>query len=215
MKTVAEIMTAKVITVSPQTPIIEAISLLLQGNFNGLPVVDNKGFLVGIVTEYNFILGSSSIHLPTLIKLFDQLDTYKKDQYLLKDELKQILSMSVNDVMNKEPITLHQNDSIEKMAEVFSQHHTVNPIPIVDEVGHLVGIVSRSDLLKFFDDRKIVIKRDSEAEIDKSVSAFVQNFDKRFIFVSKNRTHWWLVASILFAVVGFAIAWLLILRINT
>ena len=214
MKTISEIMTSKVITVSPQTPIVEAIGVLLQGNFNGLPVVDDKGFLVGILTEYNFIVGSSSIHLPTLVKLFDQLDTYKKDQYLIKDELKEILALSVNDVMNKDPLTLSPNDSIEKLAEAFKEHHTVNPIPVVDEVKHLVGIVSRSDLLKFFGDRNIQIKHDTEAEVDKSVAIFVKNFENRFTFVSKGRAKWWLVASILFALVGFAIAWLLILRVD-
>lgn len=207
-------MTSKAITVSPKTPIVEAIGILLQGGFNGLPVVDDKGFLVGIITEYNFILGSSAIHLPTLIKLFDQLDTYKKDQFLIKDELKQILALNVNEVMNKEPLTLLQTDSIEKLAEAFTQHHTVNPIPIVDELKHLVGIVSRSDLLKFFGDSNIQIKHNTEAEVDKSVSVFVKNFENRFTFVSKSRTKWWLVASILFALVGFAIAWLLILRVN-
>ena len=214
MKLISDIMVRQIITVSPQTPIVEAIGILLQNGFNGLPVGDNKGFLVGIVTEFNFIVGSSSIHLPTLLKLFDQLDTYKKDQYLIKNDLKQILTLTVNDVMNKEPLTLPQTDPIEKLAEAFSQHHTVNPIPIVDEVKHLVGIVSRSDLLKLFGDRNIEIRHNTEAEVDKSVSAFVQNFEKRFTFVSKKRTHLWLFVSVLSVLIGFAIAWFLILRVN-
>jgi len=214
MKLVSEIMTQEVITISPQTPIVEAIGILIQHGFSGLPVVDNNGFLVGIVTEYDFIVGGSAIHLPTLVKLLDQLDSYKKDQYLIKNELKEILMLTVNDVMNKEPMALSQTEPIEKLSEAFSQHHTVNPIPIVDEVKHLVGIVSRSDLLKFFGDSSINIKHNTEAEIDKSVATFVQNFDKRFTFVSKTRTRWWIMASVFFTLVGFAIAWFLILRVN-
>jgi CBS domain-containing protein len=214
MKLISDIMTTKVITVSPQTPIVEAIGVLLQNKFNGLPVIDDKGFLVGIITEYNFIVGSSAVHLPTLIKLFDQLDTYKKDQYLIKNDLKQIITMTVHDVMNKEPLTLLQTDPIEKLVEAFGQHHTVNPIPIVDELRHLVGIVSRSDLLRFFGDNKIEIKHSTEAEIDKSVSVFVENFENRFTFVSKKRTKLWLFVSLLSILIGFAIAWLLILRVN-
>ena len=72
----------------------------------------------------------------------------------------------------------------------------------------------RADLLKLFGDRNIEIKHATEAEVDKSVAVFVKNFEKRYTVVSKNRTKWWLIASLLLTLVGFAIAWLLILRFN-
>ena len=150
MKTISDIMTKKVITVSPQTPIVEAIGTLLQGGFNGLPVIDDKGFLVGVVTEYNFIISGSNIHLPTLLKLFDQLDTYKKDQYLIKNDLKQILTLTVNDVMNKEPLTLPETATFEEVIKLFKAHHRVNPIPVIDKDNRVIGVVSRFDVLRPF-----------------------------------------------------------------
>jgi CBS domain-containing protein len=214
MKTLSDIMVRNVITVHPDTPVVEAISILVKNQFSGLPVVDKKNVLVGIVNDYNFIVGSSSLHLPTLLQLFDRLKTYKKDHSVLKNELREILALTVFDVMNNNPIVLKIDDSIEKASQIFSQHHTVNPIPVVDEFNRVVGVVSRSDLLKFFGNSGIDIRGESEEEIERNISKFIHNFDKKFVVVSKNRTRLWLMASIFFGIVGFAIAWMIILRIT-
>ena len=94
MATVSSMMTKKVISVHPETPLIEATNILLKDNFSGLPVVDNENHLVGIVTEYDLVIKGSSVHLPTLIKLLSQFDLYKKDQGLIKEDLKKIFEMN-------------------------------------------------------------------------------------------------------------------------
>ena len=50
-----QIMTRKVITVKAETPILEAANLMLQHHISGLPVVDNTGRLIGIVSEGDFM----------------------------------------------------------------------------------------------------------------------------------------------------------------
>ena len=212
MKTVVDIMTKDVISVNPETSLIEAVNILLKGGFNGLPVVIN-GMIVGIITEYDMVTKGSSIHIPTLLKLFGGLD--QKNTEILKDELKKVVTMRVKDVMNDDPLTLRSDDSILKVIDAFGQHHKVNPIPIVDSAKSLVGIISRSDILKFMGDKQLnIVPGDDAKTIDQNIDRFVKNFENKFVLVSKTRTRLWLVVSILFAVVGFAIAWLLILRVN-
>lgn len=205
-------MTKNVISVAPESPLIEAVNILLKHGFNGLPVVIND-MVVGIITEYDMVTKGSAIHIPTLIKLFGGLD--QKNTDMLKDELKKVITMKVKDVMNSDPLTLTPEDDILKVVDTFTQHHKVNPIPIVDSTKRLVGIISRSDMLKFMGDRNLVLSgSDDPKAIDQDVNRFMKNFENKFVLVSKSRAHWWLIASVLFALVGFAIAWLLILRIN-
>ena len=205
-------MTKEVISVSPDSSLIEAVNILLKHGFNGLPVIVND-MVVGIITEYDMVTKGSAIHIPTLLKLFGRLD--QKNTAVLKDELKKVITMKVKDVMNPDPLILSPGDSVLKVIDSFTQHHKVNPIPVIDDSKRLVGIISRSDILKFMGDKKLDFADGDDPQIiDKNIDRFVKNFENRFVLVSKARNRLWLVVSILFAVVGFAIAWLLILRIN-
>lgn len=205
-------MTKDVVSVGPDSPLIEAVNILLKHGFNGLPVVVN-GMVVGIITEYDMVTKGSAIHIPTLLKFFGGLN--QKDTGLLKEELKKVLTMKVKDVMNDDPLTLRADDSILKVMDSFTQHHKVNPIPIVDSANSLVGIISRSDMLKFMGDDKLNLSKGNDPKtIDLNIDKFVKNFENKFVLVSKTRTRLWLIASILFAIVGFAIAWILILRVS-
>jgi len=127
-----------------------------------------------------------------------------------------ILSMKVSEAMNKEPLVLRYNSTIAEAVRVFRDNHRVNPIPIVDENSVLVGILSRFDLIKMFgvpaaDIGTVVTSNPSQ--MDASMGKFINNFEKNFILVSKFRTSHWLVASISFAVIGFIIAFVLILKL--
>lgn len=217
MATILNIMTKKVICVHPETPLIEATNLLIKEHLNGLPVVDTNQTLVGIITEFDLIIKGSSVHLPTLIKLLSQFDLYKKDKRLIKDDLKKIFDMKVKDVMNHDPLTLPDTASIEDVARSFSEHHRVNPIPIIDKENKVAGIISRYDLNKFFGTSSAFFLNGESIksrDIDKNVNSFLDNFERQFTFVSKTRTRLWLLASILFAMVGYFIAWAMILRFD-
>ena len=213
MRTVADIMVKKIVTVHPDTPIIKAANLLIKNNLNGLPVIDQENHLVGILTEYDFILKKNSIHLLTVIKIFKDLDVFKKDSALVKNQLKDLFNMKVADIMNTDPLSLPATSSLEEVMEVFSQHHKINPIPIVAADKTLVGIVSRHDILKFIGS-SAAVATDGDQSIDQKTDQFIKNLDRRFLLVTKGRTRLWLLTSILFALVGFSIAWMLILRVN-
>ena len=215
MKAAKDLMTKKVISVNPDTLLVEAINMVFKYNFNGLPVVDNANRLVGILTEYDLVIKGSSIHLPTLIKLFSELDHYKKDKGLIKNDLEKIFKAKVSEAMNADPLTLQETATLEEVVKAFSEHHRVNPIPIMNLDNKMVGIISRSDLIKPFQAPNLdLINQNDQRELDKNINKFLDNFEQRFIFVSKFRTYKWLIASVLFAVVGYMIAWFLILRIN-
>ena len=215
MKTVKDIMTQKVVSVSSERSIVEAVNIMLKHDFNGLPVVDGQGKLVGILTQYDLVAKGSSVYLPTFIKLFSQLDLYKKDKELINNDLKKILNTKVQDVMNLEPLIVSEDTTLLELNKIFSDHHKVNPIPIIDQNQNMVGIVSRSDLIKFFHvpDIKNQPEGIGQRDIDKEVVLFMKSLEDQFTLVSKFRVKFWLVASIAFALVGFIIAWAMIIRI--
>lgn len=144
-----DIMTKEVVTATPKTPILEASRKMLEGNFSGLPVIDAARKVIGIVTDYDFLTKGTAIHLPTFLKLFGHYPAGREED-LIKGELADIMALTVKDVMNDDPIVIREDASIFELVQIFSQHHRVNPIPVVDGAGELVGIISRYDVIKYY-----------------------------------------------------------------
>lgn len=213
--TIKDLMTKEVVSVRPDTPLIKAVDIIIQKDFSGLPVINKGNKLIGIVTDYDLVLKGTSIHLPTFLTLLKEFQIYKKDATLIKTDIKKILDMKVGDIMNKDPLTLFDDSSINDAINAFGQHHRVNPIPIIDRDHKLVGIISRLDMLKLYGAPSVNFERhSSQRDIDQNINRFLSDFEKKFLWVSKTRTHYWLIFSLLFAIIGFIIAFAIILRIE-
>lgn len=140
-------MVKDVISVAPDTTLLNVAELLAKNHFDGVPVIDKDGTLKGIITEYDLITGDSSLHLPTLKKILESLHVSREDNARFKEDILDKLSISAEDIMNKEPLVLSPDTSYEEVIKTFQDHHRVNPIPIVDENKKVLGIISRFDVL--------------------------------------------------------------------
>ena len=208
-----DMMTRNVIAVDANDSILKVAQIMFEHNFDGLPVIVMDSTLIGLVTQYDLVTKGANIHLPTFLRLIAQLSVYKKDQTLLKPELKKIVTLTVRDVMNAEPLTVLDSTPIEDVARMFAEHHRVNPLPVVNEQKKLVGIISRFDLIKLY--TGTMANADAithETSIDRKMDLFVQGFGKNFLVVSKFTPVFWKVVSFLFVIVGFVIAMALIIR---
>ncbi len=212
---VKDIMTPNPTAIGPEDSVIYAAKLIADGNFNGLPVIDSENKVIGILTEYDLISKGEALHLPTLINILGNIDFYRKDSGLVKDELKKLLLIKVKDIMNPVPLVVRDDAPIQMLAEMFAEHHRVNPIPVIDLTHKLVGVVSRYDLVRFFADRASTprIEADKPEVLEKKTRDFVADLGQRFVLVSRGRARFWPFVSFLFIIVGFVIAFAIILRI--
>lgn len=145
---IKSIMTREVVSVKPETSLLEAAELLAKHGFDGVPVVDSESKLVGIMTEYDLISKDSAIHLPTFQKIIQNMRVYSKDKSHFKKDFKEIAALKVKDVMNNDPLTLQEDATYEDAVAAFRDHHRVNPIPVISNERKVVGVVSRYDILK-------------------------------------------------------------------
>ncbi|ENN84667.1 hypothetical protein RHSP_68990 [Rhizobium freirei PRF 81] len=136
------IMTSPAITVRPETSIADAAKTMLDNHVSGLPVVDAAGKLVGIVSEGDFIRRN-------------ELHTERKRSWLLElltssgtlaAEYVSTHGRTVEDVMTSDVVTVTTTTGLQDVVELMEKHH-VKRLPVVS-YGKLVGIISRSDLLK-------------------------------------------------------------------
>ena len=84
-----DIMTQEVISVTPDTTVIELAEILSSKNIGGAPVLDSIGNLLGIVTESDLIDQQKKVHLPTYITILDSF-VYLENPEKNEDEMKKL-----------------------------------------------------------------------------------------------------------------------------
>jgi acetoin utilization protein AcuB len=122
-------MTRDVVTVEAGTPFLEARLILRDKKIRHLPVVD-RGKLIGVVTDRDLKEAAPSGATT--------LDVYEVNYLLLK--------MTVRDLIRKDPVTVKPTNSVEKAA-LLMHDHKIGCLPVVDEAGRLVGMITETDLL--------------------------------------------------------------------
>lgn len=145
--TVADVMTREVVTIEPSTPFKEVVRRLREARVSALPVLDEDGRLVGIVSEADLILKENpevedAAHL--FVRRHRRLDRQKA------------AGLYARELMTTPVVTIGPGASVAEAARLMHRKQ-VKRLPVVDEDGRLVGIIARSDLLTVFlrDDAEI------------------------------------------------------------
>jgi len=145
MHTVKEIMTKHVVTVKKETTVGELARIFADRHISSLPVVDESGALIGIVTETDLVEQDKSLHIPTVISIFDWVIYLESDRKFEK-ELKKMSGRTVGDIFSPDVVTVSPDATTAEVADIFSSRK-INAVPVVDG-GRLVGIVARIDLIR-------------------------------------------------------------------
>ena len=144
MMTIRDVMTTSVLTVRPDAPLKDVARLLIDSGISGLPVVDEDGAVLGVVSEGDFLAkgqGPESIRHRRLAGLLGEtLET--------RTQLGKVGARTAGQAMSAPPVTIRPERPIREAAALMAQRH-VNRLPVVDD-GQLVGIVTRADLVRAY-----------------------------------------------------------------
>ena len=136
-----DIMTRNVITIRRDASVLEAARLMLENKISGLPVVDESGTLVGIVTEGDFLRRAETRTERTRPRWL----AFLVSPGVLAKEYAHTHARKVAEVMTPEPVTVSADAQVEQVVRLMEKHH-VKRIPVLDG-ARLVGIISRANLL--------------------------------------------------------------------
>lgn len=137
---VRDVMTAQVITITPDTPLKEAAVAMTRHRISGLPVLED-GHLVGIITESDFVSRLAEDGEGLVSLLFGRREPE--------------INGLVGELMTRDPLTIGPDEPVVMAARQMAEHR-VKRLPVMDGSGRLVGVVSRADLVSVFarpDDR--------------------------------------------------------------
>jgi len=147
---IKDIMTREVISITPNIGIVEIYNIFREKRIGGLPVIDKKGDIVGIVTKKELL----AVMLPDYFTMIEDF-LFVDDFGALDEELENLPELNLflaEDLMVKEVATIDEDASLLK-APVIMHKYNIKHLPVV-KGKKLVGVVTRSNILKALIERK-------------------------------------------------------------
>jgi len=144
--TVADVMSRDVITVQPQTPLNQAIQILAERRITGLPVVDDTGKLVGVISETDLMWQETGVTPPAYIMFLDSV-IYLQNPTTYERDLHKALGQTVGEVMTTDAITIKPEKPLPQAAKLMHEKH-IRRLPVVDDTGKVMGILTRGDIIR-------------------------------------------------------------------
>jgi CBS domain-containing protein len=148
---VKDLMTTPVVTVGPATPFKEIVARLTQHKVSAVPVVDDAGLVLGVISEADLLLKEEHPDPDADLPL---LWTRRR-----RAEHDKAAATVARDLMTVAVVSIPPEATV---AEAARRLHAarVKRLPVVDQRGRLVGIISRADLLKVFNRPDLAIRRE-------------------------------------------------------
>lgn len=134
------------VVVRPETPLKEAIKILAERHFSGLPVVDDAGQLIGIISETDLMWQETGVTPPAYINFLDSV-IFLKNPATYERDLHKALGQTVGEVMSSDPISVSPDKSLKEAAQLMHDKK-VHRLPVLDAAGHVVGILTRGDIIR-------------------------------------------------------------------
>jgi CBS domain-containing protein len=169
---VKDLMTTQVVTVGPATPFKEIVARLAEHRVSAVPVVDDAGLVLGVVSEADLLLKQEHPDTDADVPPF-----WTKRRRAEHDKA---AGSTARDLMTVAVVAIAPDATV---AEAARRMHTtqVKRLPVLGEGGRLLGILSRSDLLKVFNRSDQAIRREIMDEV--IVGEFMMDPDRFFIQV--------------------------------
>ncbi|HXV27267.1 MAG TPA: CBS domain-containing protein [Candidatus Paceibacterota bacterium] len=220
---VRDVMTTDVLAIAADDTLDIVAGLFEKYDYDGMPVVDAGYKLLGVITAYDMVLQSSGMHLPTVIGIMENIAKGKGDRRQLDEQFGKLKEISATSIMNTKPLTVGPDAPLSDAAGLFAQHPKVNPLCVVDAQGKLVGVISRYDILKFFNEKYFnkVVQDVNEGDPFKAfptrsarkAEEALGEVEKEFLLVTKRRPLIWKYVAIAMFAAGLIVATALIIRI--
>ncbi|MFA1612327.1 CBS domain-containing protein [Halobellus rubicundus] len=160
--TARDLMTGDVETVSPDDDVSEVLGRLAEAEFNGFPVVDDDGALVGIVTQHDLVglfeVQDRTLWIPVGFPPFMETLTYaidvSWDDLDLGIDLLRNADKPIREVMTAEVVAVGPETPLDDVLDLLADDdRDINRLPVVED-GRVVGIVARQDVIRAIRDER-------------------------------------------------------------
>jgi CBS domain-containing protein len=139
--TAEQVMTKQVISVPETASLAEVVRLLADHDISGIPVARPDLTLAGVISEKDFLSkmggGKSPSFMHVILQCIEHTGCIAAD----------VSNLTAAEIMSSPAVTISGTTPLFEVADIMD-HHNINRVPVIDDVGRLAGIVARSDLIQ-------------------------------------------------------------------
>jgi CBS domain-containing protein len=147
---VRDIMTSPAITIGPEADIRTVARTLREQQVSGLPVLDEGGQVLGLITELDLIARSAPIHQPHYIAVLSAVIPVSRDEYReYKEQLRHALAINASQLMTEEFATVTPETTVEEALELMLDPE-ITLLPVMAD-GKLAGVITRTDMVRLIE----------------------------------------------------------------
>ena len=145
MLTAGDIMTKQIYTVHRDSEIKALAKIFVERKVNALPVVDDDGLLVGMVTQTDLVEQDKPLHIPTVISLFDWV-IYLESPKKFSEAVRRVTERKVGEICTADVVTCSPETPVSEVASLMVDNK-VHLVPVLKD-EQMVGVVARLDVIR-------------------------------------------------------------------
>src|SRR5919204_1529246 len=145
--TVRDIMDADPVSVTVADSVETVLHVMRDHDLTGVPVVNEGGRCVGIITEADLVLSDENedFHLPHYFELFGGIVFLERWSHF-EDRARRAFAATAEEMMTENPVTIEPTATVREAAHIIARKKH-NRLPVIEH-GRLVGVVTRVDVLE-------------------------------------------------------------------
>jgi len=141
-------MTADPVVIAADETVADAADRMAELGVSALPVADAQRRLLGLLRDDDLIVSEGRVHAPAFLNILGATIPWPGEMRHLEAELKKVAGATVGDLMDPSPAVVAPDSSLEDAATLMHERG-VNHLPVVAADGTIVGVLARSDIVKF------------------------------------------------------------------
>ena len=156
MSKISEVMNTNVLSVHPDDTLDKVVKVFKEEKISGLPVVDAQNKVVGVISDRDLLKYSEELQMIPINYIWMTPYAYLHDSDDYKKTAEDFLKTPVNELMSKRAFVIKEDDSLNDAVDLMKKKG-VNRLPVVDENKKLKGILTRTNLLDYPAENKVLI----------------------------------------------------------
>ncbi len=143
---VEEAMTGDAITVSPGTSVTDVAKIMVDSRVGGLPVVNEEGDLLGIVTESDLVVQESDVEFPSFVSFLSGYVFVPGSLHRFEEKFRRAVAATAAEVMSEHVVTIDAGETVEHAATLMTRRK-LKRLPVLED-GRLVGMLTMADIVR-------------------------------------------------------------------
>jgi CBS domain-containing protein len=157
-----ELMSSPAVTVGPTAKVQEVARIMREAQISGVPVVDDAGALLGVITELSLIERSAPVKQPRYLAVLSGLIPVSLEEYReYREQVKLVLATNAEELMNGDPDFVSPDDDLERILAMMVEPETTM-LPVVEN-GRVIGVITRTDLVRVLEQLEMALEEERTA----------------------------------------------------